>query len=173
MSTRVLMTHCSGLWRRTLLIDSDGARDTSAGVAWLQGITGYVDTRGFAGRLSQHDDVFEWQRLVDVAPPGPFPDAGRMRWENATLIEEGVHESYVEHWVRHDGDSEPNWALFATDAILVCVGERYGWADERGVVLGVVGDPRWAALDLRITDDELVANGVRRHIEDSEGVVDL
>ena len=39
------------------------------------------DTRGFAGRLSQHGDVFEWQRHIDIEPPGPFPDAGRMRWE--------------------------------------------------------------------------------------------
>jgi hypothetical protein len=95
--TSVLMTECSGLWRRTVLIDSDGSRDTSAGVAWLQGITAYADTRGFAGRLSQHDDVFEWQRLIDIQPPGPFPDAGRMRWEAGELIEVGVHEDYVEH----------------------------------------------------------------------------
>ena len=61
-----LMTECSGLWQRTLLIDSDGTHDTSAGVAWLQGITAYVDTRGFAGRLSQRGDVFEWQRLIDI-----------------------------------------------------------------------------------------------------------
>ena len=42
----VLMAECSGLWRRTLLIDSDGSRDKSTNVAWLQGITAYVDTRG-------------------------------------------------------------------------------------------------------------------------------
>ena len=49
----VLMTECSGLWRRTLLIAGDGSRDVSTEVAWLQGITAYVDTRGFAGRLGQ------------------------------------------------------------------------------------------------------------------------
>ncbi|WP_200828139.1 hypothetical protein [Mycobacterium sp. 3519A] len=169
----VLMADCSGLWRRTLLIDRDGARDTSVGVAWLQGITAYVDTRGFAGRLSQRDDVFEWQRLIDIEPPGPFPDAGRMRWDNSILIEEGVHEPYVEHWVRQDGETAPSWAVFATDAILVCAGDTFGWADHRGVVLGVVGDSGWAAMDPRISDGELVANGVRRHIENSEGDVKL
>jgi hypothetical protein len=91
----VLMTECSGLWRRTLLIAADGSRDTGTEVAWLQGSTGYVDTRGFAGRLSQHGDVFEWQRLIDIEPPGPFPDAGQMHWEEGTLIEVGVHENYV------------------------------------------------------------------------------
>ena len=75
-------------------------------MAWLQGITAYVDTRGFAGRLSQHGDVFEWQRLIDIEPPGPFPDAGRMRWEARVLIEVGVHEDYVEHWVRQDGPAD-------------------------------------------------------------------
>ena len=168
-----LMTECSGLWQRTLLIDSDGTHDTSAGVAWLQGITAYVDTRGFAGRLSQHGDVFEWQRLIDIEPPGPFPDAGRMHWENDALIEVGVHEDYVEHWVRHGDGAETSWALFATDGILMCAGARFGWADSNGVVLGVVGDPQWTALDPRVVDGELVANGVRRRIEDSEGVVDL
>jgi len=96
--TSVIMTECSGLWRRTLLIESDGSHDTSTGVAWLQGITAYVDTRGFAGRLGQHGDVFEWQRLIDIGPPGPFPDAGRMRWESGALVEVGVHEDYIEHW---------------------------------------------------------------------------
>jgi hypothetical protein len=29
----MLMTECTGLWRRTLLIDSDGSQDTGTGVA--------------------------------------------------------------------------------------------------------------------------------------------
>ena len=57
--TTVLMAECSGLWRRTLLIAADGSRDTGTEVAWLQGSTGYVDTRGFAGRLSQRADAFD------------------------------------------------------------------------------------------------------------------
>ena len=172
MST-VLMTECSGLWRRTLLIAGDGSRDVSTDVAWLQGITAYVDTRGFAGRLGQHGDVFEWQRLIDIHPPGPFPDAGRMRWDAGVLIEVGVHEDYVEHWVRDDGPVAPCWAVFAHDAILLRAGALFGWADRTGVVLGAIGDSQWTALDPQIKDGDLVANGVRWRIEDSEGEMNL
>jgi hypothetical protein len=99
---------CAGLWRRTLLIDTDGSRDTNADVRWLQGITAFVDLRrpvprpdfsgaqsisdftglqrnwlstqdGFAGRLSQRGDVFEWSHFTRLQPPGAHPDAGRMR----------------------------------------------------------------------------------------------
>jgi hypothetical protein len=170
---RVQMTECSGLWRRTLLIDADGSRDVGTDVAWLQGISAYVDTRGFAGRLSQHGDVFEWQRLIDVQPPGPFPDAGRMRLEASVLIEVGVHEAYVEHWVRTDGPVTPCWALFAQDAILLRAGSQFGWADSNGVVIGAISGPQWIALDPHMNGSDLVANGVRRNIEDSEGDVDL
>ena len=169
----MLITECRGMWQRTLLIETDGARDTSTDVAWLQGLTAYADTRGFAGRLSQHGDVFEWQRLVDIEPPGPFPDAGRMRWESGALIEEGVHEDYVEHWVRQDGAVAPCWALFAGDAILLRVGPQFGWADRSGVVLGTIGGPQWAALNPYLNGNDLVANGVRWSIEVSEGEVHL
>jgi len=169
----VLMTECAGLWRRTLLIDAEGSHDASTGVAWLQGITAYVDTRGFAGRLSQHDDVFEWQRLIDVEPPGPHPDAGRMRWEAGVLIEEGVHEDYTEHWVRQDGAAVPCWGIFAEEAILLRAGALFGWADRSGVVVDTIGGPRWTALNPYLTGSDLTANGVRRRIEDSEGDVDL
>jgi hypothetical protein len=171
--TGVLMTECSGLWRRTLLIDSDGSHDTSTDVAWLQGITAYVDTRGFAGRLGQHGDVFEWRRLIDIEPPGPFPDTGRMRWEMGVLIEVGVHQDYVEHWVRQDGPAAPCWALFGQNAILLRAGAQFGWADRTGVVLARIGGPQWADLNPHVTGGDLVANGVRWSIEDSEGDVDL
>jgi hypothetical protein len=169
----VLIAECSGLWRRTLLIESDGSHETSSGVAWLQGITAYVDTRGFAGRLSQRGDVFEWQRLIDVEPPGPFPDARRMRWETGTLIEVGVYQDYVEQWVRQDGPAAPCWALFLENAILLRAGAQFGWADDSGVVLDAISGPKWTALDPRMNGDDLVANGVRWSIEDSEGDVDL
>jgi hypothetical protein len=169
----VLMTECSGLWRRTLLVNSDGSRDTGTDVAWLQGDTAYVDTRGFAGILGQRGDVFEWQRLIDVEPPGPFPDAGRMHWEAGVLIEVGVHEDYVEHWVRQDGPVEPCWALFLTDAMLVCAGPQFGWADRRGVVVGEIGGAEWTALGPHMSGSELVANDVRWSIEGSEGDVNL
>jgi hypothetical protein len=169
----VLMTECNGSWRRTLLINADGTRDTGTDVVWLQGITAYADTRGFAGRLSQHGDIFEWQRLIDVAPPGPFPDAGRMRWEHSALIEVGVHEDYVEHWIRHDDPATPCWAIFAEHAMLLRVGAQFGWADRNGVVLGAIDDPQWTALNPHMNGKDLMANGVRWSIEDSEGDVDL
>ena len=167
------MTECSGLWRRIVLIDSDGSHDTGTDVAWLQGITAYVDTRGFAGRLSQHGDVFKWQRLIDIEPPAPFPDAGRMRWEAGVLVEVGVHQDYVEHWIRQDGPVAPCWALFAENAILLRAGVQFGSADRSGVVLDTIGGPRWTALDPHVHGGDLVANGVRWSIESSEGEVDL
>ncbi|HEX3547736.1 MAG TPA: hypothetical protein VHU62_14330 [Mycobacterium sp.] len=173
----VLMADCAGLWRRTLLVGADGSRDTGTDVVWLQGITAYVDSRGFAGRLGQRDAVFEWRRDIDITPPGPFPDAGRMRWEDGTLIEIGVHENYVEHWARGDGTVSPCGALFlrrdSDDAILLRVGEAFGWADPRGVLLGSIDEPEWATLSPRLHGSDLEANGVRWYVQESEGNVDL
>lgn len=39
------MTDCRGLWRRTLLIDTDGTLDRTTDVRWLQGLTRFVDLR--------------------------------------------------------------------------------------------------------------------------------
>jgi hypothetical protein len=169
----VLMTDCAGLWRRTLLIDADGSRDAGTGVLWLQGLTAYVDSRGFAGRLDQTGDVFEWHRLIDVEPPGPLPDAGRMRWEADTLVEVGVHADYVEYWVRDDGPATPCWAVIADGAILLCAGNVFGWAEPRGVVVGPIGTQQWRQLSPRICGSELEANGARWMIVDSEGDVYL
>ena len=167
------MTDCTGLWRRTLLVEADGTRDDSTDVLWLQGITAYVDSRGFAGRLAQHGEVFEWSRFVDVEPPGAYPDAGRMHWDEGTLIEVGVHTDYSEHWVRDEGAVTPCGALFLDTAILVRVGDLFGWADSSGVVLGTVGGPEWGALGVNANGSDLEVNGVRWNVVDSEGVVDL
>lgn len=176
--TGVLMTDCAGLWRRTLLIDSDGSRDTTPGVSWLQGITGYVDSRGFAGVLEQRGDVFEWQQLVSTGPPGLVPDAGRMSWDGSTLIEVGVHADYVEHWIRDQPPGSPCWSLLLRSedgqtAVLVRVGDEFGWADGDTAALGEVGDARWAGLAPRREEDELWINGVRWHATMTEGEVDL
>ena len=105
--TAPAIADCSGLWRRSLLIGADGTRDTGGDVRWLQGLTGYVDSRGFAGRLEQQGDVFHWLRDVDLEPPGPFPDEGAMHWDGEVLVETGVHQVYAEHWVREDGPTTP------------------------------------------------------------------
>ena len=172
--TAVVASDCTGLWRRTLLVGADGARDTSTGVVWLQGVTAYVDSRGFAGTLHQRDDVFSWHRDIDLEPPGPFPDAGSMRWVGDVLVETGVHEHYVEHWVRDDGTRTPSGAVFlsAPDGgagLLVRVGDLFGWAGAACVVIGTVDTPQWTALGLVVDDDVVQANGVQWHVERSEG----
>jgi hypothetical protein len=189
--TSVLLADCAGLWRRTLLIEADGSRDTGGDVRWLQGITAYLDSRGFAGRLDQSGDVFEWNRTVDLEPPREFPDAGRMHWEDGTLIEIGVHADYAEHWVRDDGPASSCGALMLTsgeadEALLLRVGDLFGWAARAGdvarVLLAQVGGPEWAALSPRLRGDELYVDDVddddkpivrRWRVAESEGDVDL
>jgi hypothetical protein len=172
----VLASDCAGLWRRTLLIDADGTRDTGTDVTWLQGITAYVDSRGFAGTLSHTGDVFHWHRAVDVQPPGPFPDEGSMRWDDGVLVETGVHADYVEHWVR-DGVTETSCgALFLVapngdPGLLLRVGAWVGWAGGGQVLIDTAEAPRWKALV--INGDQVHANGVRWAVEGCEGNVNL
>ncbi|MEV0466430.1 hypothetical protein AB0I30_32810 [Nocardia tengchongensis] len=127
----VVMSECAGLWQRTLLVDTDGAPDTTTDVRWLQGLTRFVDLRrpmprpdysevrcaaeltgqqrawlrmqdGFAGVLTQSGDVFHWQRRIELQAPGPFPDEGRMSRSGDVLVEIGVHADYFEHWARSE-----------------------------------------------------------------------
>ena len=166
---------CAGLWRRTLLVGADGSRDTTTGVLWLQGISAYVDSRGFAGRLERRGDVFEWRRDVDLQAPGPFPDAGTMSWDGEVLVETGVHEDYVEHWVRDKGATAPCGAVFLRasgggDGLLLRVGERFGWAGAGTVVIGDVGDPRWNELAIELSGNRSDAS--RWSTQRTEGSLD-
>ncbi|MCX2929705.1 hypothetical protein ORI20_05435 [Mycobacterium sp. CVI_P3] len=195
---RPVIADCTGLWRRTLLIEADGTRDTGTNVEWLQGISLFVDVRGpgegFAGRLGQRDDIFEWTRVVDMQPPG-LPDAGRMSWAGTVLVEIGVHADYTEHWQRDPGPVQPCWGLLLSTGdgatgLLVRVGERFGWAHRSASVtevsLGVVGGtdwritvsadphrvgrslrPRQTAGQVRVDDD------IAWEIKESEGSVTL
>ncbi|WP_232375273.1 hypothetical protein [Mycolicibacterium baixiangningiae] len=175
--TAVVRQDCTGLWRRTLLIEADGSRDTGTDVLWLQGDTAYVDSRGFAGVLTQRDSVFEWHRDIDLQPPGEFPDVGSVHWDGDTLVEKGVHADYVEHWVRDSGPVEPCWALALTSGtdrgLLVRVGDRFGWACTDHVVIGAVGDSGWSALDIGVSGPHCRVNGVRWDVQRSEGEVKL
>ncbi|MGX9673174.1 hypothetical protein [Mycobacterium sp. HM-7] len=176
-----LLTECAGLWRRTLLIETDGTRDTEPGVLWLQGPTAYVDSRGFAGTLHQEADVFEWLREYDATTPGPHPDAGVMHWEGDILVETGVYEHYVEHWVRDPAEAGPTGALrlagaAGASALLVRAGAVFGWADRTRVVLGTVGGAEQRALGIDFAGvvsagDQIQANGVRWTVDESEGNV--
>lgn len=208
--TPVRMADCTGLWRRTLLIDTDGTDDNGTDVRWLQGITAFVDLRkpqprddlskqdGFAGWLSQRGDVFEWGRFVNLQPPGPHPDAGRMSWSGATLVEIGVHADYVEHWVREVDPVGPCWAVtLAADtgeALLLRVGDLFGWAEHGGggreISLGTVVDsvngPAWIISDSSSPAregqelfpesqeaGELIVRDTRWHVKQSEGNMKL
>lgn len=188
-----VIAECTGLWRRTLLIESDGSRDTGTNVVWLQGLSLFVDVRGpgegFAGELDQRLDVFEWNRLVDLQPPG-LPDAGRMSWADDVLVEVGVHADYTEHWERDPGSTEPCWGLLLSSAVLIRVGHRFGWAwrsgDDADVSIGEIDGTGWrittsadisrigttlrptlASGQLRVDDD------IAWQIKDSEGSVTL
>ncbi|MFV8052961.1 hypothetical protein [Mycobacterium sp. 48b] len=174
----VLASQCAGLWRRTLLIEADGSRDTGTGVAWLQAGSAYVDSRGFGGELVQRGAVFSWRRDVELMPSGPVPDEGEMRWDGDTLIETGVHEDYVEHWVRDVGPTTPHGGLHlrAPDgdrAMLVRVGPIFGWLGAGGVVIDRIGGPRWAALAIDMAGQQIQANGVLWVVERTEGTVNL
>lgn len=125
-----------GLWHRTLLAAPGVRPDTASEVAWLQGPSSYVDLRqpagfahvpgagglddldvgqlyalaaqeGFAGRLLCDGDVFHWRRFIDLHPATGRPDMGRMRAEDGLLVEEGVHEDYLEHWRREEPADSP------------------------------------------------------------------
>lgn len=160
-------TECVGLWRRTLLIDADGTRDTTTDVRWLQGSTAFVDLRtplppsdpagqdGFAGWLRQNGEVFTWDRFVGLQPQG-HPDEGRMRWDGDTLVEVGVHLDYQEYWVRQPVASQPCWALSLgsgadDEALLLRVGGLFGWAQHSSnlveIALGVVDEGDWVITD--------------------------
>lgn len=159
--------HLIGLWRRSLIAFPDGRRDTTTRVHWLQGRGGFVDIRrpavmadfshvealvdlsmddciqlsaqqGFAGGLTYDGAHFEWNRLIDFQPKGPYADAGSLHWENSVLIERGRDVEYVEHWHLESSASEPIAAvtlLHATrdiKALLVRVGDHFAFARDRG-----------------------------------------
>ena len=167
--TGVSVAECVGLWHRVLLVDAHGRHDTGTGVRWLQGPTGYVDSRGFAGILAQTGDVFTWRRDVDVAPSATV-DAGRMHWEGGVLVETGVHEDYREHWVREYGPAQPAGAVLLSAepgrrAVGVRVGDLVGWATAAGAT---IGSPSSTA-GWQVHDDHVVAEGLRWSITMREG----
>ncbi|WP_405136134.1 hypothetical protein [Nocardia sp. NBC_01388] len=159
--TPVRIAECAGLWQRTLLVDTDGSQDLTTDVRWLQGLTRFVDLRrptprpdfsgvrcaseltdqqhgwlrmqdGFAGELTQYDDVFHWQRHLQLQPPGPHPDEGRMSYAAGVLVEIGVHADYFEHWTR-DAPARDCWAMDVESptgarALLLRVDDHFGWA---------------------------------------------
>lgn len=135
-----------GLWNRSLLVQANGARDTTTFVAWLQGPTLFADLRqpaggpsfagvralgdlgseqiawlaeqeGFAGRLEQDGEYFVWRRMLDFQPPALTPDSGRLFLDGATMVEEGRYSPYIEHWHRESGPLSPCAAVRLRDAV--------------------------------------------------------
>jgi hypothetical protein len=116
----VAMTDLPGVWRRDILVEPDRRRDEASAVYWLQAVTLYGDIRqeggaedqaermtAFAGRLSERDGVFRWERTLVTSPADGPPDDGRLVWERepeagagGVLREDGVHASYWETWRR-------------------------------------------------------------------------
>jgi isopenicillin N synthase-like dioxygenase len=172
----------TGSWSRSLIVRADGTRDTSTEVTWLQAGSSYVDLRqpadlvglaavtpgraallalarqeAFAGRTTQDGAHCTWTRDIDLSPLQDSPDVGTLRLEGEVMVEEGVHEPYVEHWhltqpaapyvgvaLRDTATGEP--------ALLVRTGSRFGWARGRGTPLppGTLADLVAAAP----TDDD-------------------
>jgi hypothetical protein len=158
-----------GLWRRSLIRLPDGSEDRTTEVHWLQGPARYVDLRqprgrpsfagiaclrdcgpdhltwmatqeGFAGRLIQAGQFFEWERDIDFQPPSSLPDAGRLWQEDGMMIEEGRDSPYREHW-HHDLAGKASAALSLVEettgvaGALVVVGDTFMVARARSVSL--------------------------------------
>ncbi|MCW2598819.1 MAG: hypothetical protein JWM02_648 [Frankiales bacterium] len=174
----------TGRWQRSLLTTTDGHRDSSTNVTWLQAHGLYVDlrqpvpgpdlpplgclrdltrdqavalagTEGFAGRLVADGDWAHWERLVDLQPPGPTLDEGRLVPDGDDVVEHGRDGSYVEYWQRTTGPTTPVAALLLRErttgatAVLVRVGEDVAWARGRTQPLdaGALLAERVAAAD--------------------------
>jgi hypothetical protein len=160
-----LLHDLTGVWCRTLLVDEQGHRDDSSEVVWLQAGSSFVDLRrsaerpsfagiagvadmsgaqrewamshqGFAGTLVETDGTFEWRRSIDLQPPGPVPDAGRLRHDSGLLVETGLYADYTEFWLPRAATTVPAWTMRLRDeedrpALLIRVGDHFGWARGR------------------------------------------
>jgi hypothetical protein len=108
-SAAVRLADLPGVWRRGLLVTPDGSRDEVSDVYWLQShlICGDIRREGapaamraFAGRLTERDGVFRWNRTLSSFPLDGPPDDGRLIWQGEVIREDGVHSPYWEIWIR-------------------------------------------------------------------------
>jgi hypothetical protein len=167
-----------GVWRRTFVREADGSTDRSTTVTWVQGPSLFGDLRqppglaeavgrarlmdlerpqllalcgqrAFAGTLEPEGDGFTWVRGIDLHPSAPLPDAGVLRWEGGVLVEEGLHEAYLEHWEpveRSSGGCQAAAAWLVDpeegcSGLLVRVGSWFCYARDRSVPLPTTGVP--------------------------------
>ena len=125
-----------GLWTRSLIAWSDGTRDTTTEVRWLQGPGLYCDLRqpaempsfsgvtclaevtptqlewmatqdAFAGELIFDGACFEWERSIDLQPRTAHADRGYLHFDRGVLIEHGEQRPYIEHWHQHADRTGP------------------------------------------------------------------
>jgi hypothetical protein len=181
----------SGVWHRSLIRWPDGRSDTTTSVRWLQTPTLFADLRqpagrpgfseptclreltrpqvdwlagqeGFAGELLFDGTFFEWRRQIDLQPAAGVPDAGRLRFEAETLVEEGREVPYVEHWHRLAKHATPGAGVRLRDVSSGLLGfivrseNRFMYARERPVETTVRGrliDCVAAAADLAAAQD--------------------
>ncbi|RJF88029.1 hypothetical protein D3874_14215 [Oleomonas cavernae] len=174
------------MWQRSLIAWPDGRRDTTTAVRWLQGPGFYIDLRqaagrpdfagvagladldadqlrwlagqeGFAGELVFDGSHFEWQRLIDFQPQAVYSDAGSLRFEGDTLVEEGRDLPYIEHWHRDAAATAPCAAARLANTqdgrrgFIVRSGPRFMYARDRALALPdlpSLGDAVEAAADL-------------------------
>ena len=116
-----------GLWRRRSIRYPDGSYDDGTAVYWLQSDSEFADIRipagrprvgergdlaalsdsellvlarqgGFAGWTELSGMRCHWHRQIDFQPPTGVPDQGMVHRGDGVLIEEGVHERYIEIW---------------------------------------------------------------------------
>jgi hypothetical protein len=157
-----------GLWRRRSIAHSDGRLDTTTTVYWLQTDSIFADIRipaerpalsgragfaaldageqralarqsGFAGWTELRGDRCRWHRSIDFQPPSGVPDEGRLIRGDGVLIEEGIHEPYIEIWEPVECGPGPIAALAmpeaaGADVVVVC-GDAFLAVRDRPVAL--------------------------------------
>jgi hypothetical protein len=165
--TNAIAPDATGLWRRQILIQADGRRDTTTQVLWLQthhlfadlripadrpdlrsargladydaaGRLGLAAMKGFAGTFEIAGDLCRWNREIDFQPADGPPDEARFRIDGDILIETGLHEAYEEVWQRET----PSDAVHAGFRLSADASGQKG-------ILVVVGDHFIAAVDRR------------------------
>lgn len=131
MSSGFTVNDLVGVWRRRSIETSDGHKDTTTQVFWLQTHSCFGDIRipidrvpclghrsldelteeaaialshqqGFGGITHVEGETCQWHRQIDYQPPNGSRDIGLLAWEQDILIELGVDASYREEWERID-----------------------------------------------------------------------
>jgi hypothetical protein len=96
---------------------------------------------GFAGMLVADGPWARWMRLVDLQPPAPTLDEGRLVEHADRVVETGRDGSYEEHWHRSADTNSPVAGMLLSEpttgvtAIVVRVGDDVGWARGRALPL--------------------------------------